>query len=491
MFYKHNGRRLKMKKYLEKFIQKGYLQVRHINLLAEYLGNKLETSLLKTTLAGNLDTDIPSVKSVNSGLALRAGLALNNTMSGNNTYTGINNFTDGDVILPVGTPVNAVAGGVVLTVVDAPDAYEKNISSNITIEVISNPATLIENVNASGTIEVTTILTAAQEFVVGAVTFVAVAVLTEPAVEGEVLIGTDAANQATEIVNAITRDSVVATATADGTTVTITAIEAGDGGNAILFAEAIGSIVMTPSDGFLGGGVNAVIADTITLDTDTYTFVTGEPEADEIQVGADVTVTALNISAAMPATLTAVPTAGVIVITAVAEGIAGNGIVVNTTAATIDGGGVTANGQDEVISFLSIGGLDYIFYEEAGDDPSVEYPTCVPVLNDFVAVNLEAALKLDTDNFSETSVTREESVITANCKTLGVIGNSILYENNLITAGDITDNLADAGHFIGGVDGTFGYKGQIYFDDALFICTETNNTTTNNAWKTVALTDIV
>lgn len=482
-----------MNKYLEKFIQKGYLQVRHINLLAEYLGNKLETSLLKTTLAGNLDTDIPSVKAVNSGLSLKAGLTSNNAMSGDNIYTGMNTFTDGDLLLPVSTPINAVAAGVVLTVNNVPESYVKNVNSYITIEVLANPNTVVDNVNSFGIIEVSTILTAAQEFTIGAVTFVAVATLTEPAVEGEVLIGTDAADQAAEIVNAITRDSVAAlvTATANGTTITVTAIEAGIGGDVVVFSESIDSIVMTPATGTLSGGVDAVVADTITLDTDTYTFVTGTPEVDEIQVGVDVTETALNIINALPATLTGEQTGGIILITAVADGVAGDGIVVNTTAATIIGGGVTANGQDEVISFLSIGGLDYIFYEAIGDNPAIEYPDCVPVLNDTVAINLEAALILDTENFSETSVTRDDNVITAYCKTRGVIGNSILYKNNLLTAGDITDNLTGSGHLVGGVDGTFGYKGQIYFDDALFVCTATNNTTTNTAWKTVALTDIV
>jgi hypothetical protein len=49
-----------------------------VNGLTDALANKLETSLLKTTLAGNLDTDIPSVKAVNTAIS---GIATDLTLT--------------------------------------------------------------------------------------------------------------------------------------------------------------------------------------------------------------------------------------------------------------------------------------------------------------------------------------------------------------------------------------------------------------------------
>jgi hypothetical protein len=91
--------------------------------------------------------------------------------------------------------------------------------------------------------------------------------------------------------------------------------------------------------------------------------------------------------------------------------------------------------QAEVKSYLTIAGIDYIFYDTAGDNPETEYPTCVKVAigtTDEVATNLVTALKLDTANFSNTSVTKNGLVITANCKTKGIVGNAITYVNNLV-----------------------------------------------------------
>lgn len=238
--------------------------------VTDSLAGKLNTSLLKTTLAGDLDTDIPSIKSVNTALSGKSGL------TEDNIFTGINDFTGGELVISNGTPVNAVAGGVVLTIAEVPDAYVK--------------------------------------------------------------------------------------------------------------------------------------------------YVADPPQA-------------------------------------------------------------------EVKSYLTIAGIDYVFYDTAGDNPETEYPTCVKVAigtTDEVATNLVTALKLDTANFSNTSVTKNGLVVTANCKTRGIIGNSITYVNNLVTAADITDNLDSAGHFIGGIDGTAGYKGQVYTDGVkVWICNETDLTTTNDNWRLV------
>lgn len=63
----------------------GAQTIADIEGLPDALNDKLETSLLKTTLAGDLDTDIPSVKSVNSALALKLDAAIGFTALADNT----------------------------------------------------------------------------------------------------------------------------------------------------------------------------------------------------------------------------------------------------------------------------------------------------------------------------------------------------------------------------------------------------------------------
>ena len=511
-----------------------------------------------------------------------------------------------EYIFEDGVPVNAVAGGVELSVAEVPDAYIKNVQakrtytvedvpainvqSKITLTVASQPLSAVAEVNAFGEIEVTgtpevnDTLTLGRGLDEEVYTFVAAR-----SGANEITISATPSEQATNIATAINTDSEITDAASDGAIATITAIEGGAAGNSIVFVAS--SLALSLSgEGTLGGGVTAVTADTIVFckgdaEEETFTFVANgaTPGENEIEIGETTAETASNIVSTVSITTIGLSLAetpdNTFTVTAVASGTAGNGIEIDADGTRISGDGVTAGGVDateltigtdvytfiaageaageleinignasetaaniaalspldavaitdnedgtftiiaifaelpgadgngyvvtpdgtyisgtsnlaggvdEVKSYLEIDGKEYIFYNAAGDNPEGEYPNCVKVAIgtvDETTTNLVTALKLDTSNFSDVSVTKNGYVITANYKTKGVAGNSITYANHLITAADITDNLGGAGHFIGGVNGTPGEKGRTFFSDGvLYVCTATNFTTANDNW---------
>jgi hypothetical protein len=196
----------------------------------------------------------------------------------------------------------------------------------------------------------------------------------------------------------------------------------------------------------------------------------------------------------MPATLTADDSTNTVIFTAVAAGTAGDGITVTADDTRITGDGNTSGGVDEVISYIEINGINYIFSDVAGDDPTVEYPTHVKVATAAGATTTQiatawvVALKLDASVFSATSVSNTDNIVTGNHKDGGVTGTEVTYTNHLVTAGDITVTGVVGGTFSGDVNGTPGYKGQMYFDGTdLYICGATDLTTTNDNWKKATL----
>lgn len=399
-------------------------------------------------------------------------------------------------IIPEDDPVNAVPAGFVATIVSRPDDYVKNINSSTTVTVVTQPNI---NVQATGTITITGTPVAEETFVVGAQPFTFKAAR---AVAGEVTIDADNTQQAANIVTAITADLATVTATNELGVVTITALEAsflGALGNAVVLTESATGVAVSGA----GTLTNGVDADTITVDTAVYTFIANgaTPGVGEIALGANVNATATAIAtklAAIP-TVTATPSTNTVVITAVVEGVAGDGIAVLVDGIRLTGGPATAGGQDEILSYIEINGIDYIFSDAAGDDPTVEYPTAVKVATAAGATTTQiatawvTALKLDASVFSATSVSNTDNIITGNHKDGGVTGTEVTYTNHLVTAGDITVTGVVGGTFSGDVDGTPGYKGQIFFAAAgthIYVCTATDLTSTNDNWKKVTLVDL-
>ena len=333
-------------------------------------------------------------------------------------------------------------------------------------------------------------LTEAEETLnVGEHEFTFVALRSQP---GEITISSDNNTQASNIATALLDMVDDVTALASTNTVVVTAVVAGTAGNALALTESAAGIAVSGS-GTLAGGVDA---DTIVVDTKTYTFIAnGEtPADDEISIGTTTSLTAESIAHIVDAdaditTLTADHSSNTVIFTAVAAGTSGDGITITADDTRITGDGDTAGGVDEVRNYLTINVINYTFCETGGADPTVAYPTDVKVATAAgatttqVATALVAALKTDTSIFSNTSVSNEDNVITANHKTKGTLGNDTTYVNNLGTPGNITVTGITGGKFTGGVNGTPGTAGDTFFESgSLWICNTTNETSTNDNW---------
>jgi hypothetical protein len=318
-------------------------------------------------------------------------------------------------------------------------------------------------------------------------------VLSETPAAGEITINADNTIQAANIVTALAAIADDVTATSDGAVVTITSVAAGEAGNLIALLESATGIDV--SGAVLAGGVDA---DTLSIDAVTYTFITNgaTPVGNQIPIGTTTALTAESIASITPtANYTIAAVNNTVTVTAVAAGVAGNGIVITADDTRITGDGNTAGGQDEVKSMLSINGYDYIFGVDTGDDPLEEYPSCKPVITVIgatttqIAAALVLALESDTSIFAPADVSNTDNIITVKTKTKGIIGNAYTYQNHLVTATDITVTGITDGLFTGGVDGTPGFQGQTYFDGSfLYICSTDNETTTNASWLKFAPT---
>jgi len=320
-------------------------------------------------------------------------------------------------------------------------------------------------------------------------------------IAGEITISANNTTQATNIKNAINLDLTEVIATSLLGVVSLTAINeapfVGTGGDVIILEEDATGIAVSGS-GTLENGQNAGI---LTVLLDTYTFVdeTAIPGVLEINLGADEEGTAANIASLVshPSFTQEADSATVIfTASALTPGTNGDGLAIQSDlTGAITGSGVTSGGVDEVKSYLTINGIDYIFASSTGDMPIVDYPNCAPVTTanaasmTVIAAALVAKLKLDTVAFSTTSVSNTNEVITLNYKQAGIAGNDITYVNNLVVAGDITETGVSDGLLTGGINGTPGKKNQVVFEDGdLFICADTNLTVTNANWVSTTLT---
>ena len=114
----------------------GDIEIADVEGLTTALNNKLETSLLKTTLVGDLDTDIPSVKATNAALALKADVAIGFTALADNT-TSISK--------------SSFAGGQAITI-----SYTDGLNKTITLDndMKDGKEYIVEMINAHGTISI-------------------------------------------------------------------------------------------------------------------------------------------------------------------------------------------------------------------------------------------------------------------------------------------------------------------------------------------------
>ena len=228
---------------------------------------------------------------------------------------------------------------------------------------------------------------------------------------------------------------------------------AGDG----IISEQIGTSFT--GVGATTGGVNA---DTLVIGSDTYTFLANGSSPAALKIVKGTTAALTNTAIVALGTLTDVvitegSTTSKFIVTHKVVSAVNNGYVVTPDGTRITGTANLAGGVTEVKNTIIVGTKEYIFCLTAGANPVTEYPTFVQVTTagaasvTDVAAAIVVALKLDTANFSNTSVSNTDGVITVNYKTAGAAGN-IAYENKLATPGNITDSEVADGKFTGGID---------------------------------------
>lgn len=209
-------------------------------------------------------------------------------------------------------------------------------------------------VAASGTLTATNAPGLGETFVVDTQTFT---VVTTRSGTGEVTRGTGAESFGVNVATAINTDLSSVDATSNAGVVTITAATAGAAGNSIVFTEALANVTISPTGGYLSGGVDQdgpVAGETFVVDAQTFTFkASGTATGDVVLVTgtsnlADNIATSINRD--IPGIVTATSPSNTVVLTSILAGTDGNDIVFteSVTDMTITGSGTLTGGVDEV-----------------------------------------------------------------------------------------------------------------------------------------------
>ncbi|HWY04032.1 MAG TPA: flagellin [Candidatus Acidoferrum sp.] len=285
--------------------------------------------------------------------------------------------------------INATSGG-------AGVAYGAGTVANTAVTATSTATTVVVTAKVNGTAGngITTTAaggtftfgaastaggTAGSTVTVGGKTYTFVAALSNTATANEVISSSEATGLANlaSAVNAgtgsgttystpTTQNTSVSAGTATATTLLFTALSPGTGGNFLTGAATVGSFGTANFAGGLNTGAAPVAAagNTVTVGTQTYTFVTAlstTPTANEVLVGATETASLANLANAVNGgtgsgatygsptvantSASAVATASTVVFTALTKGLTGNGIATSATGtANTFGAATLANG---------------------------------------------------------------------------------------------------------------------------------------------------
>jgi len=249
---------------------------------------------------------------------------------------------------------------------------------------------------------------------------------------------------------------------------------------------------------FTAGATNAEDGQKVTFDDQVYTFKTTPVDVTyDVTIGADIASSIINViskaNSNVASKVDIVRTGNNFVATFKTTaylGALGNTKVFSTDVAGASVDGNFANGVTEVLKKTTLNGIEYIYYDSAaGDDPTVDYPACVKV--DTKATQILTALELATQIATDTDMSGAVAVgavVTATWGVKGVIGNAVAFADG--TGGNVTA----AATMSGGVNGTPGLKGMVYYDETLgkvWHCLTDNYTITQSSWIDSSLGSII
>lgn len=222
----------------------------------------------------------------------------------------------------------------------------------------------------------------------------------------------------------------------------------------------------------------------LTIGAQEFHFVAARAAAGQITISPDPTTQAVNIVAAIVldlATVTATNLAGVVTVTAVAAGVAGNALTLttNATGVAVSGAGTLTGGVAHVHETVTVGTQEMLFVTARSGAGSFEIT--VNANNTTQAANLVTAINADLTNVIAANV---DGVVTVSAAIKGTAGNSIALAE--AATGCAVSSVTE-GKLDGGVNGTTGVANETCADATYLYHCIAANTVAGNNWRRVAL----
>ena len=226
-----------------------------------------------------------------------------------------------------------------------------------------------------------------------------------------------------------------------------------------------------------------VADENLVVGAQTFLFKASRGGVGQITISADNTAQAANIAAAITAdllTATATNTLGVVIVTSVAAGTAGNSIVLttNATGVAVSGAGTLANGVDLVDEYIMVGAQKFTFVSARSGAGSFEIT--VNANNTTQGNNFVSALA----DVSNVTGNNNAGAVTVSAAVKGVAGNDSIALSESATGTSVTS--VTGGKLDGGVDGTPGQLNEVCADANYMYRAVAENTFVDANWTRIA-----
>jgi hypothetical protein len=225
-----------------------------------------------------------------------------------------------------------------------------------------------------------------------------------------------------------------------------------------------------------------VVDETLVIGTQTFLFKASRGGVGQIAINANNTLQAANIVAAITAdllTVVATNTLGVVIVTSVAAGTAGNSIILttNATGVAVSGSETLENGVDFVDEYIMVGAQKFTFVTARSGAGSFE--VTVNANNTTQGNNLVTALA----DVSNAAGSNNAGAVTISAAVKGVTGNNIALSES--ATGTAVSSVT-GGKLDGGVDGTPGQLNEVCADANYAYRVVAENTIVDANWTRIA-----
>lgn len=225
-----------------------------------------------------------------------------------------------------------------------------------------------------------------------------------------------------------------------------------------------------------------VADETFVVGAQTFTFKALRGAAGEVTIDADNETQAENIVDAITedlATVTAENTLGVVTVTAVAAGVAGDALTLteNATGVAVSGAGTLAGGVDHVHETVTVGAQEFVFVTLRAGAGEVTVAADASGTGD----NLVTAMTTDITNAVGVN---NAGAVTVTAAVKGTAGNLIVLAED---AANTAVSSVTGGKLDGGIDGTEGVANETCADASYIYHCIAANTVADANWRRVSL----